>query len=174
MRPLNQKERSKALTNFLILFSITIAIVIAAVFFSIEVPFTQNKQLRDQMDVVAKERDFSEKFVAKMGETMNLLDSVNKNGVSSPEIIDNKIKSNVADMSGMIDNDSISQKNLYKTIVNTFGELRLAKKDLRDVSGKDANLTALQKENADLRTNYQQALDRYAQLQQILSMQQRQ
>jgi uncharacterized protein YjbI with pentapeptide repeats len=126
------------------------------------------------MTLVEKERDFAERFVSKMGETMNLLDSVNKNEIQSPEILDNKIKTNVGVMSEMIENDSISQKSLYRFIVNTFAELRLAKKDLRDVSGRDANLSELQKENAELRNSYQQALDRYAQLQQMLSMQQRQ
>jgi uncharacterized protein YjbI with pentapeptide repeats len=173
MEPLNQVERRKSLTNFLLFFCLTVAIIVATVFFSMEVPFKHNQQMREQMTIVEKERDFAERFSAKMGETMNLLDSVNKNEVQSPEIIDNKIKTNVGVMSEMIENDSISQKSLYKFIVNTFAELRLAKKDLRDVSGKDANLTDLQKENAQLRNSYQQALDRYAQLQQIITMQQR-
>ncbi len=174
MEALNQPERRKALTSFLIFFIITVALIVAAVLFSVDVPFKQNVQLREQMSIVEKERDFAEKFVVKMGETINLLDSINKNEIQSPEILDNRIKGNVGVMSEMIENDSISQKTLYKFIVNTFAELRLAKKDLRDVSGKDANLTDLQKENAELRNSYQQALDRYAQLQQILTMQQRQ
>lgn len=174
MEPLNQAERSRAFVTFLLFFTITIILIIGAVLFSVEVPFKQNELLREQMAIVEKERDFSERFVVKMGETMNLLDSVNKNEIQSPEIVDNRIKSNVGFMSEMIENDSISQKSLYKFIVNTIAELRLAKKDLRDVSGKDANMANLQKENAELRSSYQQALDRYAQLQQILTMQQRQ
>jgi Tfp pilus assembly protein PilO len=167
MEPLNQAERRKAFTNFLIFFIVTVVIIVAAVFFSIQVPFRQNDQLRDQMNVVEKERDFSETFANKMGETINLLDSINKKEVQSPELVDNKIQLNITALNEMIEKDPVAQKTIYKYIVNTFDELRRAKKDLRDVSGKDANLSNLQKENAELRNNYQQALDRYAQLQQL-------
>jgi hypothetical protein len=167
MEPLNQPERRKAFTNFLIFFIVTVLIIVAAVFFSIQVPFRQNDQLRDQMNVVEKERDFSETFANKMGETINLLDSINKKEVQSPELVDNKIQLNITAMNEMIEKEPITQKTIYRYMVNTFDELRRAKKDLRDVSGKDVNLTNLQKENAELRNNYQQALDRYAQLQQL-------
>jgi hypothetical protein len=167
MEPLNQQDRKKAFTNFLIFFIITVVIIVAAVFFSIQVPFRQNDQLRDQMNIVEKERDFSENFSTKMLETINLLDSVNKKEVQSPELVDSKIQLNITAMNEMIEKEPVSQKTLYRYIVNTFDELRRAKKDLRDVSGKDANLLTLQKDNAELRTSYQQALDRYNQLQQL-------
>jgi hypothetical protein len=173
MEPLNQVERRKALTNFLIFFTITVALIIAAVLFSVEVPFKQNEQLREQMSIVEQERDFAERFVTKMKETIQLLDSVNKNEVRSPEILDNKIQTNIGVMGQMIDTDSISQKNLYSFIVNTFTELRIAKKGLRDVSGKDANVVELQKENEELRSAYKQVTDRFNILQQMMNMQQR-
>ena len=174
MQPLNIAERKKAFRNFLIFFSITTALVITTILFSVQVPFKENEQLTEQMKVCDKEREFGQRFVTQMSETMNLLDSINKNEIQSPEIIDNKIQTNVGIMSAMIESDSISEKSMYRFIINNLTELRLARKDLRNVSGKDANLTALQKENAELRNNYQQAVDRYAQCQNMLILQQRQ
>lgn len=41
----------------------------------------------------------------------------------------------------MIDKDSTSVKKLFQDIVQNYADLQAAKKQLRDASGKDANLS---------------------------------
>ena len=157
MSPHNQAERSHAFRNFLLFFILTVALIIAAVFFSIQVPLKHNEQLREQLTLVENERTFSSTFVNKMSETMNLLDSIMLNEVQGKaELIDGKITENLQKMNAMI-NDSLSGKSLYRNVVLNFADLQRAKKQLRDASGKDANFGNLQKENADLRIRVQQA-----------------
>src|SRR5829696_1573607 len=57
MKPLNQSERNGAFWQFLLLFIITIATVATAIFFSIQVPLSDNKQLRQQMADLQNEKD---------------------------------------------------------------------------------------------------------------------
>lgn len=157
MAPHNENERNRALRNFLLFFILTIALIIAAVFFSVEVPLKQNEQLREQMALVENERIFSASFVNKMAETMNLLDSVMLNEVQGKaELIDGSITANLQKMNSMI-NDFISAKSLYQNTVLNLADLQRAKKQLREASGKDANFGNLQKDNADLRIRLQQA-----------------
>ncbi len=152
----NQTERSKAFRVFLLFFILTVAIIVATIFFSVQVPLKQNNQFRQRIAAVEKEKFFAETFVNKMAETMRLLDSVNQKEVKS-ERIDMQIDESVARLNSMIVNDSIADKSLYMYVVTNMGDLKEAKKTIRDLTGKDANLDQLQQENARLRSELQQA-----------------
>ncbi|MBC7418338.1 MAG: hypothetical protein H7325_09305, partial [Pedobacter sp.] len=100
MDPLNQQERRKAFVNFLIFFSITAALIIAAVLFSVEVPFKQNEQLRVQINAAEKERDFIARFFKYMDSTNNLLSSLDNKEVKV-DFIDGKITERLKEMEAM-------------------------------------------------------------------------
>ncbi len=70
---------------------------------------------------------------------------------------DMKIEENVGKMNSMIVNDFIRDKSLYMYVLTNMGDLKEAKKTIRDLTGKDANLDQLQQENARLRTELAQA-----------------
>ena len=167
MKSLNAADRNQAFLSFLLFFIITIAVIIAAVFFSIQVPFKENDQLKEKIAVAEKQRDFTEHFVDKMETTIKLLDSVNLPNVRS-ELIDGAIDDNLKNMLAMTNNDTSTQiKNLYKNVVYNFYDLQGAKKQLREASGKDVNFGNLQAENANLHSQVQQA---NSQLQQYVSL----
>jgi hypothetical protein len=164
MEPLNKTARSKAFTNFVIFFIITIALVVTAVFFSIEVPFERNKQLTDQMKVVEAERLFTQKFESNMNEAMKLVNDLNKKELDVT-ITDGKLEERIKSMNALVDTDSsyaadpnsATIKELYSSVVESLSNLRIAKKESREAAGKDANLSELKQEIASLNTQLSNA-----------------
>lgn len=73
MKPLNRVERTNAFLRFLLLFLITVALIIAVVFFSIQVPWKENDGLRQRMARMQKEADASEAFNTTVRETVDEL-----------------------------------------------------------------------------------------------------
>jgi ribosomal protein L16 Arg81 hydroxylase len=147
MNPHNEVERGKAFRTFLLFFTVTIAVIITAVFFSIQVPFSENDRLREENKKVLAQRNFSEDFVKLMQNTTMLLDSVNKPSTTSTEAVDAEINNNIAMMDKSVKEDSsVMDKSLYQNVGYTFSELRRAKKQLREVSGNDQMQERAQKE----------------------------
>lgn len=62
MQPLNRAERSNAFFRFLLLFLITVAMVVAVVFFSTQVPWKENDKLRQTISRLKDEKTGSETF----------------------------------------------------------------------------------------------------------------
>jgi hypothetical protein len=158
MEPINTTERRKAFSNFLIFFLITMALVIAAIMFSIQVPFKKNEQLLKQMDAVDKERMFAQKFEINTNDLMRLFDSLNKKDVNVT-LVDGKIEEKIKQMSAMIDTDSSftdpsssTTKDLYSNVVSNFLAYHAAKRELRDATNKDQNVSEFKQEIANLKS----------------------
>jgi len=156
MKPSNIAERKKAFTNFILLFCLTIILVVGAVYFGMQMPFKQNEQLQQRIAFYEKENFFAQNFYGKLNETKSLLDSVNRAEVRA-DFMDGKVSENLKRMNSMIDKDSLSVKGLYEMVVQSLSDLQLAKKGLRNASGKDDNLGAMTATIADLRGQLQQA-----------------
>ncbi|MCW3105916.1 MAG: hypothetical protein JWQ09_422 [Segetibacter sp.] len=172
MEPLNQPQRRKAFINFLIFFTITAILIIATVFLSVQVPFKQNDQLREQMSRVEKEKDFTEVFLNKMNATNNLLDSLDKKD-GNVDLIDGKIKEKLTDMDAMIEKDSLAVKDLYQNIVANLSQIHAAKKELRDATSKDASLGDLKQQISQLKDDLARSQNNVVILQTQLAMQRR-
>ncbi len=156
MKPHNSSERNSAFRNFLMMFIITVGVITTAIFFSVQVPFKENDQLRAAASVVEKQRVSTVLFEDKMETTMRLLDSVNLAGAQS-ELIDGDIDENLKSMNALVKSDtSLPEKGMFTSIVNNFRELKIAKKQLRDASGKDATFGDLTRQNAELKSRVQQ------------------
>lgn len=157
MEPLNTDTRRKALINFLIFFTITVSLIVVAVFFSFQVPFKENEQLSRQVEIVKNERIFTEKFERNMNDVMRLFDSLNHKDANII-LIDGKITEKIQGMNGMIDSDTSfvgdpsSQlvKELYTSVVESLSKFHSAKKELREATSKDVTLGELKQENARL------------------------
>ncbi len=149
MEPLNLKERKKAFTNFIIFFTITAVLIVAAVLFSVEVPFKQNDQLRQQVAVSENEKDFVEKFFINMNATKGLLDSLNKPD-ANVVLIDGKIGEKLKEMEAMI-KDSLSGKDFYHDVVLNLSELHAAKKEVREATSTDATMSDLKQQISSLK-----------------------
>lgn len=172
MQPTNTTERRKAFINFLLLFLVCILIIVTTVFFSIQVPFKQNEQLRTDMSMVVKEREFSNHFMNETSNISAMLDTINTKA-QKPELLDGIISESIRKLNIMVDGDSVYNKPLYKNIVLTLADLSAAKKQLREQTGKDANAGELKKQNDDLSRRLDEAQNTILSLrQEIIVLQQ--
>ena len=165
MQPVNQAERSKAFVNFLLFFIATIALILTAVFFSVQVPFKQNEKLQEQVASFENERTLAERFANKLNETLGYFESVNKPNMQ-PEMVNNQITQNLNAMSTMISMDSTMFKGLYQNVLTSLYDLQGAKKDLRGASTLDASV-------GDLEKKLNQCQAEVSRLQNVILMQQR-
>src|SRR6478735_5658343 len=156
MKPLNSDERKKSFLRFLALFIVTAVLIVAAVYFGVQVPFRQNEQLKKQVNAYAREKAFTENFDAVLSDVKASLDTINRAGVQA-ELADGKISEQLKRMNAMIDADSASAKRFYQNVVQNLAELQVAKKQLRDASGKDANLSQYLQQIETLKSDLNQS-----------------
>ncbi|TDH28058.1 hypothetical protein EXU57_06235 [Segetibacter sp. 3557_3] len=157
MKPQNHRERRRAFVNFLVLFLFTTAVISACIFYSFQVPLKENEKLRNELATVDQHQHTTMLFLERMDRTIRLLDSVNLAGVQAA-LIDGDIDENLKVMKSIVHSDSTMQlKTLYSNVIENCYDLQHAKKQLREVSGKDVAFGNLQKENADLHTRLQMA-----------------
>lgn len=150
MQPLNKAERRKAFFNFLIFFTITAALIVVTVLFSVDVPFRENDQLNEYKENAEKEKDFTEKFLADMKGAIKLLDSLNDKEANI-DLVGGKIEEKLRGMDDMIDKDSLVTRGLYEEVMNNLSQLYAAKKELKVATNKDDTQTALVQQIQDLK-----------------------
>ncbi|MBC7829328.1 MAG: hypothetical protein H7122_16385 [Chitinophagaceae bacterium] len=152
MKPKNSPERKKAFIRFVIFYLISTALIITAIFFGLQVPFKENKQLQSQLDVVYKERDFDRKLFNLMSETRKMLDTVNSAGTKT-EVVEGRINQNILQMDAMLNKDSIAGKKIYSELVLIFNDAKNDKKLIRAASDKDATVKIKDQEIKELKQN---------------------
>ena len=152
MKPKNSPERRKAFIRFVIFYIISTALIITAVFFGLQVPFKENKQLQSQLETVYKERDFDRKFFELMSETRKMLDTVNSAGTKT-EFVEGRIDRKIQEMDAILNKDSISGKKIYSELVLIFNEAKNDKKLIRLASDKDATVKLLDEQIKQLKQN---------------------
>ncbi len=145
MQPLNTNDRKRAFINFLLLFLLCIIIITATIFFSIQVPFKQNEQLRRELRTVTREREFSSDFTTQMSDIAGMLDTINTKALK-PDLLDGRITESIKRLNLKIDADSASDKTMYRSVVFILSDIQTAKKQLRDMTGKDLNADDLRKQ----------------------------
>lgn len=174
MKPKNSPERRNAFTRFILFYLVTTLIIIAAIFFGLQVPFKQNQQLQSQLDVMHKERDFDREFFKLMSETKKLLDTIDRAGTGT-DLVEGRITQNIQKMDAMLSQDSVSKKRMYGLVVQTFTDATNDKKTIRAASNKDAAVAAWNKKYNDLLQNRDDWMKEYERLKnQIMQMQTRQ
>ena len=145
MQPINTNDRKRAFINFLLLFLLCIIIITATIFFSIQVPFKQNEQLRRELRTVTREREFSSDFTTQMADIAGMLDTINTKALK-PDLLDGRITESIKRLNLKIDADSASDKTMYRSVVFILSDIQTAKKQLRDMTGKDLNADDLRKQ----------------------------
>lgn len=168
MEPKNKTDRVKAFMNFLLLFLLCIAVIITTVFFSIQVPFKQNDELRRQISIIQRERAFATDFLTEMTGIVSMLDTVSR--APNPDLLDRDIAENIKSLDSKVKNaDSVYGINLYQNVVQNMYELQRAKKQARQAGTSEEEISKLQKANADLTSQ----LETYKSLNAILQANQR-
>lgn len=156
MKPINSAERKSAYLNFLILFAITIVIVVTTCFFGMRVPFKQNEQLQEKIAGFQNQKSFAENFETRFANTKGILDTVNKAGIQA-ELLDQKITDGIKSLSAMVDNDTTIVKKNYNDVIQNLAELQFAKKQLRDVSSSNQNMTQYMQQIEGLKSDLARA-----------------
>ena len=156
MNALNKKERRSSFLKFLLLFVLLIGLILTTVFFSYKVPLKQNDEMIDSINEVRKEKEFSNGFAKELSAISAMLDSINTKA-QKPETLDIILNDNIKKLSMMVDRDSVYNKSMYRNIVFTLADLGAAKKQLRELTGKDVNLSELQKQKEELSKLYNDA-----------------
>lgn len=151
MDPINKSDRKKAFTNFFLLFLVCILIITTTIFFSLQVPFKQNDRLLKEMRSYVKEREFSTDFMTQMSEIAGMLDTINTKA-TKPDLLDGRITESIKKLNLKIDADSANDKTLYRSVVFVLSDIQTAKKQLRDMTGKDLNADELRKQVETLTT----------------------
>jgi biopolymer transport protein ExbB/TolQ len=132
MQPLNRAERSSAFTSFLILFSATVAIIAAVIFFSIKVPFVQNDQLRSRMQTIRDEQAFTVAFADVMKQVMEELARYDLKN-ETPLATKQRVRFKLDQLSRMIRDVPDQDNSIYALIVRNLSDLNEAKAQVREL-----------------------------------------
>ena len=149
MQPINNTIRKKTFINFLLLFLLCIAIVITTIFFSFQAPLKQNGQLLKEMRTYVKDKEFSGAFMSEMSAIAGMLDTINSKSLK-PDLLDGRITEGIKKLNAKIDEESISDKEFYNSMVFLLSDIQSAKKQLRENTGKDQNADALRQQMESL------------------------
>lgn len=127
MKPLNRVERSNAFLGFLILFFITIGVIVTVIFFSIEVPLQESKQLRKTVFMMQKEKEASDSFAVAMRAAMYELENfdLKRRGESAFRVEDK-----IEDMRKWLKVLPDSNSSIYASVVKNIEQLNEAKKEI--------------------------------------------
>lgn len=161
---LNSKERNKAFWKFILFFSISVVVIVMAVFVNFIVPRKENKILKEKARVYQAHTSAEEKFAAAIQETNSLLDSLDKPGVNEL-YINQMIGSKISEMTTLQANNPEAGKGdkLFLDILlkyqqsksklsklgNAAEELEKYKRDLnqcrQDLNGANQTISLLQR-----------------------------
>ncbi len=169
MKPLNAADRKSAFLYFLLFFAITVGLVVTAVFFGMQVPFKQNQQLQQKINTLQNEVVFADNFSSKMATTASVLDTVNKAGVQA-ELLDQNITDGLKSLSSMVNSDTAIDKKFYSSVIDNLRELQFAKKQLRDASSTNQDLTKYSQLIESLKSDLAQSRQEANSLRMALSM----
>lgn len=133
MKPLNRAERNNAFLSFLLLFLITISIIIAVIFFSVEVPVRQTEQLKSQMLQMQSEKELSDSFTDAMKEAVDELNKFEvKNEKKIPAAaIQQSVEFKINKMNHLIGDMPKGDTSIYALVVQSLRDLNEAKTRLR-------------------------------------------
>lgn len=126
---LNTQERNRAFLKFLAFFLVTVALVVAAVFFPFKVvPSEQNKKLLLESKRQDKSNDDEDKFVARMSTVNLLFDSLKKPGIDY-NLVDRSLVDELNELLKLQSNDNPLYDKLNKELVEKFAALKTERKN---------------------------------------------
>lgn len=160
MEPINTVERRKAFWNFLLLFALCIAIILTMAFFSVRVPFSENKILRNKMSLIDKERGFEKQFSNKMVDISRMLDTIDRATLQQAEQLDIKATAEIVQLKSMV-TDTMFNKELYNNVVRNLENLQLNARSMRKVVDAGGELDKLKIEVQEFKEKAQDNYTKY-------------
>lgn len=163
MKPVNVQERRKTFQRFLLFFVLTMAVIMATIFFGIRIPYKENSKLQEQLAMVEKENQFKEDFARTMSETQSLLDTVNQDAARSG-LIDGRITQKIQEMDAMLGKNEVGAKTIYSQIIKSMNNTQSDKKGLRAAGNKDSVVAMYNTQIQELKNSLTKWQDSYRQL----------
>jgi hypothetical protein len=136
MQPLNRAERNHTFLVFVLFFSITIALIACAFFFSSQVSSKETEQLRTKVIALQNEKELSDSFSVAMKEAMSELSKFDiKSEANEPRqptiAIKRSAQFRIDKMSGFIKNTPDWDNSIYALVVQNLNDLNKAKAEIR-------------------------------------------
>jgi hypothetical protein len=160
MEPKNKTERKKTFYSFLLLFLLSTAIIVLLAFSSTRVPVKVNSLLQKQVEVSDHEREFSINFLSQMTNVVTLLDTINATTSNNAEVIDERISAGIGKLSGVVEMDSVQNKELFRFVVQNLSDLQRAKRQLRKSTEGSSDVNTLKRDKENLEDKLQQCKDK--------------
>jgi len=133
MKPKNSKERRNSFLKFLLIFLLTAATIVTAVFFNFQIPKKENAVLKEESLRMREEIKFQKEFVNGMQDVSKMLDSLIMPG-ANVAFEKAEIGKKLSDLRHSIPaKDSTYNYELYENIINTFVKLEKTETRLIDV-----------------------------------------
>lgn len=145
MIPLNNAERKSSFFLFLLFFIISVALIVTAVFYGIQVPFKENALMKHQIEDFQKDQVFRQDFSAKMAETKGLLDKIDKQGVDYINV-NSIVAANLDTLDRKLGVDSSAHTLIYRTMISSMRDVQRLKDALRAKQGNEKDQSSLQTE----------------------------
>ncbi len=149
MKPVNQPERRKAFLNFLIFFIITIAVIVVTVFFSTQVPFEENRKMKEEITAYQKEQKFMVQFSGKLTDLQTLIDTLQVPSVQT-DLIDNRITLAMSDLQAFKEKAMPGNDNIYAKMIDALYKLKSANSSLVNLRSQSPDIGKLQSEQTNL------------------------
>ena len=145
--------------KFLLFFVLTVALVVFAVYFNYRLPYSENKVLRDQADVQRQQEGVQSKFVAKLGEAVSLLDSLDRNvGGANLEQVNIQLTGKLTELELLRQKgDPSAYGRLNNTMLDKLSQLQYTKSQVRELQKKADQYDASQQELNTVKAQLAQA-----------------
>ncbi|MFD0992974.1 type VI secretion system TssO [Tenacibaculum geojense] len=156
MKPKNTKERRNSFIKFLLLFLLTTATIVTAVFFTFKVPVKENNILKTQAKNFDKEIQFQSEFSNRMRNIKKLVDSLDVPG-QNVQYINQLIGKDLAELQKSIPNKNSAYKHdMYYDVVNLYLEIQNMKGKLSKLKNAEETIEeykiALEKAKEEYKT----------------------
>lgn len=153
---LNKKERLSAFLLFLLMFFITTAVLIAALFYNFKLPMKENELLKQENDKIQVQFAFQKQFSEKIEEITTMVDSLDK-APESFQFIEQKINFELVALNEKIPADIDQELKVYDNTILTIKNLVNAKKMLlqgndskKEIDLLNNQIKSYEEENKDL------------------------
>lgn len=138
MEAINNTERRITFLKFLAFFTITVGLVVLAVFVDYQIPFKELELHKSKNAELTKEMEYQLAFSSKMKDVMHILDSINIPG-QNPVYLEQLSSTKLATMKESVSSDAtLKQKAMYDYIIQTLLTLQSSSKSLRESKRAEA------------------------------------
>ena len=139
MKPQNSKDRNIAFLKYMLLFTITVSLIVLAIFFGYRLPIKENTYLRGKIKAFETQISQERKVIGKVKNVKLLIDSMD-NPTANSDYLQQIISAELADIqNSILTEDTTFRKTMYSEIIQTHLELKTTKQALFKM--KDVKMT---------------------------------